>query len=51
MAVIIDEVNAQTTEPPAAAAAPSQRRPPPDMLRIIAELRREAEREQRLWCD
>jgi hypothetical protein len=51
MPVIINEVSAEISEPPAAPSAPPQRRPPPDMLRISAELRREAEREQRLWCD
>ena len=53
MPTVIDEVNAQVIEPP----GPEPERPEgrgrqaPDMARIQAELRREAERGQRLWCD
>ena len=53
MPTVIDEVTAQVLEP----SAPQPERPqarerqPPDMLRIQTELRREAERVQRLWCD
>jgi hypothetical protein len=53
MPTVIDEVTAQVVEPP----TPQSERPEPrgrqapDMPRIQAELRREAERIQRLWCD
>lgn len=53
MPTIIDEVSAQVVEPAASEprAPEPPRRPPPDLPRIIAELRRENERLQRLWCD
>jgi hypothetical protein len=51
MPVTIEEVTAELSDPPPATAAQPPRRPPPDMPRIIAELRRAMEREQRLWCD
>lgn len=53
MPVTIGEVTAEVQEEPAPAREPSepQRRPPPDMPRILAELRREADRRLRLWCD
>jgi len=53
MAITIGEVTAEVQEepPPAREAATPQRRAPPDMPRILAELRREADRALRLWCD
>ena len=53
MATVIDEVTAQVVEP----APPEPERPEtrgrqaPDIPRIQSELRREAERSRRLWCD
>ena len=53
MATVIDEVTAQVIEPPAPQPerAEARGRQAPDMARIQAELRREAERLRRLWCD
>ncbi len=53
MPTVIDEVTAQVVEPPVPEPErrEPQRRQPPDMPRIQAELRRAAERMQRLWCD
>ena len=53
MSTVIEEVTAQVLEP----SVPQPERPEargrqvPDMPRIRAELKREAERVQRLWCD
>ena len=53
MPTVIEEVTAQVIEP--STAQPERReargRQVPDMPRIQAELRREAERVERLWCD
>ena len=53
MPTVIDEVTAQVMEAPM--PEPERRdaaaRSAPDLPRIQAELRREAERGQRLWCD
>jgi len=53
MPTVIDEVTAQVIEPPAPRPEPAEphSRQPPDMPRIQTELRREAERVERLWCD
>ncbi len=52
MPVTIGETTVEVQEPPPpAAAAESARRQPPDMARIQAELKREAERRLRQWCD
>jgi len=53
MATVIEEVTAQVIEPPAPRPEPPETRgrQAPDMPRIQAELKREAERLQRLWCD
>ena len=53
MPTVIEEVTAQVLEPPVPAPEPSQGRgrQAPDMARIQAELKRESERLQRLWCD
>ncbi len=52
MPVTIGETTVEVQEPPPpAAAAESSRRQPPDMARIQAELKREAERRLRQWCD
>jgi hypothetical protein len=53
MSTVIEEVTAQVSEPPAPHPDPPEapRRPAPDIPRIQAELRRETERVQRLWCD
>jgi hypothetical protein len=53
MPVVIDDVSAQVVdqpEPERERSVPPGRQPP-DMTRIQAELRREAERIRRLWCD
>jgi len=52
MPTVIEEVTAQVIEPSAPQPERQETRgQAPDMPRIQAELRREAEREQRLWCD
>lgn len=51
MPVTIGETTVEVQEPPPPAAAESSRRQPPDMARIQAELKREAERRLRQWCD
>lgn len=53
MPTIIDEVSAQVGEPPAPQPERQETRgrQTPDMPRIQAELRREVERVERLWCD
>ncbi len=53
MPTVIQDVTAEVIEPsaPKPEGPESRGRQAPDMPRIQAELRREAERVQRLWCD